>query len=103
MPVISDKPVTYIFDWLAYNKNSKNLIVFGTISFMTFAWFITRFIWVFIMGDITVLQEKRIRNNLMECNPILHISIIYMTDPSIIDNKLDLVIWGGIFFVYACF
>ena len=55
MPVISDSPATYIFDWLAYNKNSKNLIVFGTISFMTFVWFITRFIWVFIMGDMSVV------------------------------------------------
>ncbi len=96
------KPEGYIFDWLTYFKSSRNLILFGSLSLMNLVWEAVQFCWGFLVGWVQKDQEcKDLREILYDLNPILHISIIYMTDSSLINSIFELAIWVFIYYFFT--
>jgi hypothetical protein len=48
--LMEGKPEGYIFDWLTYFKSSRNLILFGTLSIMSWVWEGFTLFWGKIVG-----------------------------------------------------
>jgi hypothetical protein len=44
---------------------------------------------------------KKNFNLMLDLNPLLDLSIVYMTNPSAMDNKFDIAIWLVVYFYYA--
>ena len=103
IPSLIDKPATYILDWLAYNRGSRLIVITGTLSFLFFVWVGMRYLRIQILGKLSGVEEKQLQDLILEMNPILHISIIYMTDIELISNKFDLALWVTMFFIFSTF
>ncbi|KAL4455450.1 hypothetical protein ABPG74_012602 [Tetrahymena malaccensis] len=103
IPDMTNQPPSEIFNWLAYNRESRMLVATGSLSFCSFILFGVRQLYIMIIGPMKSDQEKAILNLYLEQNPILHISIIYMTDPNIIPQKFDLAVWLCFYFTFSTF
>lgn len=57
--------------------------------------------WIRLIGELKKDENKKILDLFLEHNPVLHMSIIFLTDTDIIDNKFDLVIWMVTFFYFT--
>ncbi|KAL4503023.1 hypothetical protein ABPG72_014252 [Tetrahymena utriculariae] len=103
IPDMTNQPPSEIFNWLAYNRESRMLVVTGSLSFCSFILFGVRQLYIIMIGAMRSDQEKTVLNLYLEQNPILHISIIYMTDPNIIPQKFDLAVWLCFYFTFSTF
>ncbi|EAS04574.2 C3HC4 type (RING finger) zinc finger protein (macronuclear) [Tetrahymena thermophila SB210] len=103
IPDMTKQPPSEIFNWLAYNRESRMLVVTGGLSFCSFILFGVRQLYITVIGAMRSDQEKAVLNLYLEQNPILHISIIYMTDPNIIPQKFDLAVWLCFYFTFSTF
>lgn len=92
-----------LIDWLSKSKDSRLIIITGVISYMALIYYFVKFLWIFFLQELTEKSESKLRNYLLDFNPVLHISIIYITDSQIIQNKFELGLWFSIYFTYSCF
>lgn len=88
---MSNRHSLYIFEWLAYNRCARVVLISGSFCFVSLIWYIIIFVWIGFMG----LNETKGKLNTLihECNPFYRLTLIFMTDNDLINNKLDLAIW----------
>ncbi|CAD8142008.1 unnamed protein product [Paramecium pentaurelia] len=101
IPDMSKRHSLYILEWLAYNRCARVVLISGSFCFVSLTWYIILLIWIGFMG----LNETKGKLNTLihECNPILQLTLIFMTDNDLINNKLDLAIWFCYLFQYATY
>lgn len=88
---MSNRHSLYILEWLAYNRCARVVLISSSFCFVSLIWYIILFVWIGFMG----LNETKGKLNTLihECNPFFRLTLIFMTDNDLINNKLDLAIW----------
>ncbi|CAD8056789.1 unnamed protein product [Paramecium sonneborni] len=101
IPDMSKRHSLYILEWLAYNRCARVVLISGSFCFVSLTWYIILLIWMGFMG----LNETKGKLNTLihECNPILQLTLLFMTDNDLINNKLDLAIWFCYLFQYSTY
>ncbi|CAK88033.1 unnamed protein product (macronuclear) [Paramecium tetraurelia] len=101
IPDMSKRHSLYILEWLAYNRCARVVLISGSFCFVSLTWYIILLIWIGFMG----LNETKGKLNTLihECNPILQLTLMFMTDNDLINNKLDLAIWFCYLFQYSTY
>lgn len=89
------------FIYFAFLKSSKSLVITGSLWYCCILFFGIRQLYISVVGQLRSEQETHFWKLLLNSNPILHISIIYMTDASIIPQKFDLALWLCVYTTFS--
>lgn len=69
IPDMSNRHPFYIFEWLAYNRSSRTVLISGSFCFVSLTWYIVFLSWIACIGIVE--SKGKLSTLIHDCNPVL--------------------------------